>query len=335
MSWERVIIHESELGLNKDSPLVSKIDALIIQQQGQWQLLRDNIQNLSRAKTKTVRLGHFEVVVQCNPERIQNTTAKVDYASTQQRPCKLCVEHLFEGQKGLAYRDRLVILCNPYPILNHHLSIVDRIHVRQAIHGRLDSLLTLAKDLSYEFVVFYNGPQCGASTPEHFHVQACARDCIPIIKHLTMIGMDPTLHVHKQKLTRKDGIEVFALQNYHAALLVYRGTNRTAIITWIELTLKQFADLSGTSQEPLINLLFTYDAPVWSVCLFPRAAHRPVWYFEGTFTVSPASLDMAGWLVVPVEQQFHQIREEHVKQIFAEVTLDSSHFSQLIHAIMP
>lgn len=328
-------MRESELRPYERRTLASRIDDLINQQKANWQLLRDNIRNCSLAETKTIPLGDFAIVGQCNPDRMWSATAKVDQASTQERPCKLCVENLFEEQEGVAYDDELVILCNPYPILDRHLSIVDRTHVRQAIGGRLPSILGLAKDLSREYAVLYNGPQCGASMPEHFHVQACARQCLPVIRHLDMIENDLALRMYKQDVVREEGIEVFALMNYHVSLLVYRGADRAALTAWADQTLRRFAALTGTSDEPLINLLVMFDDPGWTVYLFPRETHRPICYFEGTLTVSPASLDMAGWLVVPVRKQFQEISAKRIKDVFAEVTLQPHAFSQLVQTITP
>ncbi len=335
MTWESVILRKFKRCPDEREMLASQIDELFTHQTSHWRLLHDNIRNRALTETKTITLGHFEIRVQCNPARIQNTTANVDQTSIQQRRCKLCVNHLFAEQKGVAYGDELVILCNPYPILDRHISIVDRTHVRQAIEGRLDLLLDLAQDLSREFVLFYNGPQCGASTPEHFHVQACARDGVPVLKHCTMIVQNPSLQVHKQDIWCDEGLEVFALADYHVCLLVYQGTNCHALSVWVEHTLRQFAALTGKQDEPLINLLVLFDAPMWSIYLFPRAKHRPVCYFDGTFTVSPASLDMAGCMVAPVKEQFQTIYEEQVRQVFAEVSLEPRLFDQLVRAMTP
>ena len=40
-------------------------------------------------------------------------------------------------------------------------------------------MLRLAEALP-EYVVFYNGPQCGASAPDHLHFQAGNRGFLPI-----------------------------------------------------------------------------------------------------------------------------------------------------------
>lgn len=335
MTWETLIMRKFTRFSDKREMLTSHIDALFTQQKNHWQFLYDNIHNLALRETKTLVIGHFEICMQYNPARIQNTTAKVDQTSVQQRRCKLCADHLFPEQKGVAYGDEFVILCNPYPILDQHLSIVDRTHVPQTIAGRLPSLLELAQDLSREFVLFYNGPQCGASTPEHFHVQACTATGVPVLKHCVRIIRNPALHVYKQGIWSEKGLEIFILRDYHACLVVYQGTNPHVLRTWVEDTIQQFAALTGKAEEPLINLLVWFDDPMWNIYLFPRARHRPACYFDGTLTVSPASLDMAGCMVIPVKGHFQTICEEHIRQVFTEVSLEPHVFARLIRTITP
>ena len=71
------------------------------------------------------------------------------------------------------------IYCNPYPIVDRHVTIVHREHTPQQIAGQLGALLDLAKALPGYFVI-YNGPECGASAPDHLHFQAGLRTLFPI-----------------------------------------------------------------------------------------------------------------------------------------------------------
>jgi len=330
MNWQTVIISEFNRKNDDGIPLTSLISDLFSQQTAHWQRLRENIHQRTLMETKTIALGQFAVQVQHNPARMPSTTAQVDSVSIQQRPCKLCPEQLFPEQKGVAYGDELVILCNPFPILDRHLSIVHRNHVPQAISGRLPLLLDLAQDLADEFLLFYNGPRCGASAPDHFHVQACARESLPVLQHCDFIERDPIFQKYKETIRRDDELEVFTLKDYHVRLLVYAGTSRNRLVAGVEHTLQNLAALTGGLEEPLINLLVTFEDPVWRIFLFPRAKHRPQSYYDGTLTLSPASLDLAGFLVIPVEEHFQAIRTEQIKQVYAEVSLESGRFNRLI-----
>jgi hypothetical protein len=285
-------------------------------------------------------LGHVEILAQCNPERRSSTTARVDPVSVQKRPCKLCPENLFSEQRGLAYGRELIVLCNPFPILRHHLSIVHRSHTKQAIHDRLPLLLQVAQDLGNDFFLFYNGPQCGASAPDHFHVQACMRDGLPLFRHLKLVETDPDMRKHQHLVRRESSTDIVTLHPYHVRVLVFRGTDAHTLAKWIERAIHVLSDLTHSPAEPLLNLLVWYDAPHhhaphddagrWTACLFPRATHRPACYYDGTLIVSPASLDMAGLLVFPFQEHFESLTPQDAAQVYAEVSLAPTRFSQLL-----
>ena len=334
MAWEPVVLAAFPREHGDQKSLSALIDDLLTHQSAHWMLLRENIRNCLQTEITTLTPGHFAVRMQYNPARMQNTTANVDQAVVRQRLCKLCPEQLFPEQRGVAYREQLIILCNPYPILDRHLSIVDVQHVPQAIEGRLPLILELARDLSQDFVVFYNGPQCGASTPEHFHVQAGGAQDVPVLEHHRLVEQDSLFHRHKKMLWQQEELEIFTLKNYYVRVLIYHGADPQALSDWIEHTIQEFARLSGRKNEPLISLLVHYTPPTWNIYLFPRAKHRPAGYFDGTFIVSPASLDMGGCMAIPLREQFDNVHTEQVKQVFDEVSLPPELFAQLIREII-
>jgi ATP adenylyltransferase/5',5'''-P-1,P-4-tetraphosphate phosphorylase II len=332
-NWDQVLMPTSSSGRRRPGDLKVQVDELIAQQTAEWPLLRGNHEQRSKGRQKTLYLSGFPVHIHCNPSRIRSTTAKVDDASIRRRLCILCPEQLFEQQRGIAYGDEFVILCNPYPIVERHLTIVNSSHVKQAIGGRFASLLELARALTGDFVLFYNGPRCGASTPEHFHVQAVPRQCVPVMGHSAMIEGNPLLRGHKSQILVDACVEVITFQDYYVGLIVYRGSDPLTLATQVQHTLDRLAAITKSSDEPLVNLFITFDDPAWSVYLYPRSRHRPSCYFERTLCVSPASLDMAGYVVIPVESQFDSVSAERLAQVFAEVTLGSAAFNQLISSL--
>lgn len=349
MSWESRIIEDGELRpygreFGADD-LPWRVEALLDHQTANWPLLREGIRSLSRIVTQRIPLGRFEILAQFNSQRLTSAAARVDRESVRNRPCFLCAENLPPEEKGLAYGEAFVILPNPAPILDRHLSIVHRQHIEQAIADHFEVMLDLAKDLSPAFFVLYNGPQCGASAPDHLHFQACAREGLLIEHHLKAIETEPGLSVHRREVITKKGIELFALDDYHLRVLIYRGSHRKMLVAWFYETLNILADLTGKRPEPLINVIvcagdradhmFSEDRG-WTVYLFPRAKHRPSCYYaegEHKLMVSPGALDLAGCLVVPVEEHFRKISPARVQQIFSEVTLGSRAFSQLVQKL--
>jgi len=313
MSWNDKIISDGELAPYLGSAagtLASRVVALIEQQKTTWPLLREGYESLRAAEYRRITLPRTdgsEVVIQLNPKRIRSTAARVDSATIQGRRCFLCPANLPPDEKGIAYGSDLVIMCNPYPVLERHVSIIHREHVPQRIEGNLEPLLELARDLGPEYFVLYNGPQCGASAPDHLHFQACSRELLPIEADLARSAPSP---------------QVFRLVGCGRGVIVYRADRREELAGTIYQTIERLEGLSDP--EPMINIIAIYEQREWTVYLFPRAVHRPAsFYAEGEqrLTISPGAIDMAGVVVMPDEDQFMRITAEQVGQVFSEVSL--------------
>ncbi|MFW5708508.1 MAG: DUF4922 domain-containing protein, partial [Bacteroidota bacterium] len=168
--------------------LQQKVDQLLDQQTRDWDLARKNYDGLNRARKRYI---HFQeritVGIQFNAERIYSSAAKVDPQSISERKCFLCQAHLPEQQKWVEFGDDYLILVNPFPIFPKHLTIPHREHIEQQIAGRMHDMLALAAELR-DYVVFYNGPRCGASAPDHFHFQAGNKGFMPIEKEYEMLS---------------------------------------------------------------------------------------------------------------------------------------------------
>src|SRR5262249_3427560 len=230
MSWENRLISRSELESyfedenfdDEDQTLAGRARALVRHQRDHWPMMRDGYRSFGSIETKRIAVAETEVVVQHNPGRIRSTAAAVDSSSVAARPCFLCEQNLPEEEKGIAWRD-MVILCNPYPILDNHLSIVDRRHGSQQINGNARALLELARDLGSDFFALYNGPRCGASAPDHLHFQACSNSLLPIAEHL--FDEEPALleDCSSCEETAANTFELFTLGGCGRTVIVFRG----------------------------------------------------------------------------------------------------------------
>ena len=152
--------------------LQEKIQHLFSTQRQAWKLLDDNCNQMSNIELKWLEWGNdAEVVLQYNPSRIISASAKVDKKSIEERKCFLCAENRPDMQQGISFMNKYIILCNPFPILQNHLTIPLHSHVPQLIGKKINDMLSLT-ELLPNYIVFYNGTKCGASAPDHFHFQA-------------------------------------------------------------------------------------------------------------------------------------------------------------------
>ncbi len=339
MNWDRKLITDRGLEAYRDDEndptLEARVAALIDQQYDAWPLLRAGVDAFAKIETKRVRVEESEVVVQHNPRRIRSTSASVDKESVPTRRCFLCPDGLPVEEKGIAYGDDLVILCNPFPVLERHLSIVHREHVPQQIEGNVETLLSLARDLGSAYFILYNGPECGASVPDHLHFQACSRELLPIEKNL--YDDEPVLAEDCSycEETAQNMFELFTLGGCGRSVVVFRGGNREEVAKWACDVIKELA-LQADRREPLINIVCTYDPKLWTVYLFPRARHRPACFYaegEQRLIVSPGAIDMAGVVVVPEREHFERIDGARIAGIFSEVSLSSELVNDLVDGV--
>jgi hypothetical protein len=327
MSWDERILDEAALRpfikSGAESGLGARANALLAQQQTAWPMLREAVAGLQQVEYKRFTVRGAEVLAQFNPKRITSTGAKVDAASIKARPCFLCPENLPAEERGLAYGDNLVVLCNPFPVLPKHLVITARQHTPQTFTGHFGELLELTRDLGEEFFTLYNGPRCGASAPDHLHFQAAAVAPLPIWRDLESWPL--------RKLKSEQRVEAFSFSSYRVNVLGVRGDEPSALQPWVERAVAALAAVTKTEEEPLLNLLVKFEAGHWTALLLPRQRHRPSCYDaegEARLMVSPAAIDLGGVMVVPQAEHFARISETALEQIYAEVTLNDEAFAE-------
>lgn len=277
------------------------VEELFLRQVEEWPLLAAGVAALAGARTRDLSGVGRGPLVRHIPHRAASTTAKVDPASIAKRPCFLCRENLFPEQRELSFGGDWTLLCNPFPIVARHLTIVHREHRDQRIAGRLGDLLDLAAALEGLFVL-YNGPRCGASAPDHLHFQAGALEELPVV------GV-------------AEGAEGPALGAWGARSILLRG-GRESVVAEAERVLALLASALPQEPEPWVNLV-AWRAPDGGLVLllYPRAKHRPDAYHRGELTVSPAAIDLSGLVVAPVERDFERLTAAAVGAVFDEVTV--------------
>ena len=289
----------------------SAVEDLIKEQSGSWPLLVQSLQGLHDSRTRRVRIDWYDVLIRHIPHRIASTTAKVDAASIQKRACFLCRSNLPPEEKGVALDSQFTAYCNPFPILEKHLTIVHNDHRPQAIAGFVGALLHLTQVLPGYFLI-YNGPECGASAPDHMHFQACAREVFPIEQDAKHAGL--------------------FIPRYGRRVFVLRDTDAVRVAARLERLISVLADITGKRPEPLINIAGFYEAG-WTLFVFPRSRHRPHVYETGELTVSPATIDLSGVFVVPKSADFDRITADDVLSIFGEVTLGEEAFNSALNQL--
>lgn len=299
---------------------------LFSEQLVEWEQARLNYEALNNVESKDFSFGKFSVKVQFNPARIQSSAAKVDAKSIQERKCFLCPANLPSVQKGIPFENSYQILVNPFPIFPQHFTIPTYQHVDQLILNRYEDMLDLAKSLD-EYTFFYNGPKCGASAPDHAHFQAGSKGFMTIEKEVK--------NIDKEIVFATEGLTAYAFKNYLRNGLLIEAEDKKAAVDFFN-KVYYLLDIKEGEKEPMMNIISWYADERWYSCVFPREKHRPdCFYAEGedNMLISPASVDLGGVFITPLEKDFNKITSDDIRTILNEVCISDADMLELIHKI--
>ena len=274
-----------------------------------------NYEALARVEVKDMTIDGFPAKLFFNPARVRSVMADVSPEALQKRACFLCPDgveenqltHNWESPTGHTYYIRV----NPFPIFSPHFTVSSSVHERQELLPHLESMLHLAKELP-EMTIFYNGPMCGASAPDHMHFQVVPRHSLPIEDHFS------TNYAHAILVQETD------LQSHLAAVkkVLAMGTIPEEASQTGSLT----AGASHAEEyEPRWNIVSWYEpasSPKFNTIVFFRKESRPMCFFapeEERILFSPATVEMAGIGIVANRESFDRLTPEKLRDIIREV----------------
>lgn len=257
-------------------------------QLAQWPMAAANFEALRRVETRTMEYRGRNFAVQHNPARIASTGAKVADGNAGPRPCFLCKANRPAEQLSFGLGHSYELLVNPFPIFPVHFTIPTLDHTAQQLIscGRAERMAHMAEFAMNlpGLALFYNGARCGASAPDHFHFQAVEASRMPLLDWATD-GRQLPFNVIYFSATTPPEAEAKLLE---AIAPLPRRTG---------------------GDEPDINVICRADGISGGVqiCVIPRKAHRPDFFgsAEGQILVSPASVDLAGTIILPRPEDFH------------------------------
>ena len=303
--------------------------ALFDEQLRDWRVLRDAVSGLDAVQRRTIALDGFSVRLEFNPARLASSAAKVDSNSIRERRCFLCPDHLPAEQRSLAFNEHYLVLCNPFPIFPQHFTIPHRQHLPQRIREVFCDLLDLARALGPRYTVFYNGPRCGASAPDHLHFQAGDRGFMTFEGEYDRLKGEP--------IARAKHVTAYARTSLRP-FVALESPDRDAAVAAFEVVFRNLLNIAPAPDEPMMNLITWHEAdPIgWRIILFPRLKHRPSAYFadgDARILLSPGTVDIAGVCILPVERDFHRLSSHDLEAAFREVMLPREPFARLRDAI--
>ena len=303
------------------------LDRFFVQQLETWDDARTRYRQLTNIRQKTMPDGDFMLKAQWNPARIVSTGASIDKNTIASRPCFLCKENRPECQIAMPIGESMSLLVNPFPILPMHFTLPDNHHTPQTIVDSYGKMFDLVERYS-GILVFYNGPKCGASAPDHMHLQAGKGFRLPLQDDWPRLNGDLEVIAGTAK-----GDTLSLLKDYIYKAFVIRSRTKKGDT---ELFRRLYRALPADNPEPMMNILSWMEDGEHVTVVIARRKHRPDCYFaqgEEQMIVSPGSIDMGGLVITPREDDFNRITAEKAAQILQEVSATDEEIEKIIAKI--
>ena len=301
----------------------SSISRFFNRQLEKWDDARHRFRDLKHVETKKLS---EEVRLQFNPARIVSTGAKIDKKTLGERPCFLCDKNRPKEQMSQQIDERFHLLVNPFPILPVHFTIPARKHQPQAIYknyGEMHRFLSLHSEL----IVFYNGPKCGASAPDHLHFQAGTSGILPLQANWQRLSRNLT-----DIISLNDEEKIAVVRDFIVPAFVIISKSEESDETLFHRLYKSMP-MRGDETEPMMNIIAWRKGDEYISVVIPREKHRPEAYFaegDAQVMVSPGALDMSGLIITPREEDFHKLTEESATTILQECGISTEKMNGIV-----
>ena len=288
-----------------------------------WTDARHRFRDLKHVET---RQFSDQLKLQWNPARIVSTGAKIDKKTLGERPCFLCDKNRPKEQMSKQIDEKFHLLVNPFPILPVHFTIPARKHQPQLIYknyGEMHRFISLHSDL----MVFYNGPKCGASAPDHLHFQAGTNGILPLQTNWQRLSRNLTDIISLNDEEKISVVRDFIVPAF--VIISKSAESDEALFRRLYKTMPQ----RGDETEPMMNIISWRKGEEFISVVIPREKHRPEAYFaegDAQFVVSPGALDMSGLIITPREEDFRKLTEEKALSLLQECGVSEEKMNAII-----
>ena len=288
-----------------------------------WTDARHRFRDLKHVET---RQFSDQLKLQWNPARIVSTGAKIDKKTLGERPCFLCDKNRPKEQMSKQIDEKFHLLVNPFPILPVHFTIPARKHQPQLIYknyGEMHRFISLYSDL----MVFYNGPKCGASAPDHLHFQAGTNGILPLQTNWQRLSRNLT-----DIISLNDEEKISVVRDFIVPAFVIISKSAESDEALFRRLYKAMPQ-RGDETEPMMNIISWRKGEEFISVVIPREKHRPEAYFaegDAQFVVSPGALDMSGLIITPREEDFRKLTEEKALSLLQECGVSEEKMNAII-----
>ncbi len=290
-----------------------------------------NYAALKNVLKREMEIGGIKIGLHYNPGRKASVMAMVDPETLKNRQCFLCPEGLspeqltthWNAESGNGYCIRV----NPFPIFDKHFTLSANIHTPQAIKGRYADMICFIAGLP-DYIVFYNGPKCGASAPDHFHFQAFPKGNLPVENIVDQREYQEVLQENSYELLAE-------LKGYLRGAYLIKSKKASTMVRIFNYLYMLGKSHSDQEWEPRMNVVSWMDGDEYVTVLFFREESRPecFWgkcsYSERRLFISPGAIEMSGVVMTSSEETFDVMTPEMLGRILKEVSLEGAYADKI------
>lgn len=329
MGVEGTHCDECQAGMTKDrelSSLEAELEQMFVREMSFRGRAFVHYEALGKVQTKHCACDGLDAEIRFNPERVRSVMAEVDAESLQKRACFLCPTGLEENQLTTDWYSPLrgdkvghyCIRVNPFPIFERHYTLSSAQHEKQAILPHLSDLFLLCAAMPH-YSLFYNGPYCGASAPDHFHFQAVPYGSLPLQR---MCDRGEGLSL----LSTKREVRTYMICHYAKSAYLIQSKYKERAEEQFMALYTHLQSPEREEWEPRMNVVGWWNSRTeeYNIIMLLRQESRPQCFFasgEEQLLLSPASVEMAGIAIVADEKSYTRLTGERLQKIIAEVSL--------------
>lgn len=287
-----------------------------------WEAAAQRFRDLQNVQVRSLDDGD-EWRVQFNPARMVSTGASIDNKSIAERPCFLCAANRPQEQMTKRVDQRYELLINPFPILPVHFTIPALQHQPQRILSNYVEMHRLLEQYP-DLMVFYNGPRCGASAPDHMHFQAGTSGVLPLQQAWPRLSreLDVLFSLNTEEY-------IAQIRDYACPAFLIRSISPYGDE---QLFRRLYQVMEKQDDEPMMNIVAWRNGTEYLSVVFPRRKHRPdCYYADGAdkLMVSPGAIDMAGLVITPRKEDFERLTSARIQTILQEICITPEQVQQM------
>ena len=292
-----------------------------------WGDVRQRYRDLQQVETRELVTDTMTLQAQWNPARIGSTGAKIDAKSIAERPCFLCAKNRPQEQMHRVIDGKYELLVNPFPILPFHFTLPTLKHQPQRILSMYDEMLKVAAD-NTDVTLLYNGPRCGASAPDHAHLQTVSTGYLPLQQSWQRLSRNLA-----EVIKDDEDNGIWQVTDYPAAAFVIRSHSQSV---GERLFRRLYDSLPPADEEPMMNVIVWNAGDAVLSVVLPRRKHRPDCYTatgDAQYIISPGAVDMGGLIITPREQDFRRVTPELILNIYRELSLTPEQMQEVAERV--